>query len=129
MDEIDAKILSILKKDSRTKYVKIAEIVGLTEGAVRRRIKKLVERGIIRRFTIETTSEVEGIILIKTDPTKTREVVSKIRGIADKVFELSGGYDIAAFIQTQTIEELNRKVDEVRAIPAVLDTNTLIRLL
>ena len=66
MDEIDVKILKILKEDSRTKYVKIAKTVGLTEGAVRRRIRNLINRGIIKRFTIETTVEVEGIVLIKT---------------------------------------------------------------
>lgn len=72
MDEIDVKILEILKQDSRTKYVKIAEMIGLTEGAVRRRMKNLLEQGVIRRFTVETKAEVEAIVLVKTDPAQTR---------------------------------------------------------
>ncbi|RLG94417.1 transcriptional regulator [Candidatus Bathyarchaeota archaeon] len=128
MDEIDVKILKILKEDSRTKYVKIAKTVGLTEGAVRRRIRNLINRGIIKKFTIETTVEVEGIVLIKTEPTRTKEVTSKIREITTRVFEVSGDYDIAALIQTYTIDDLNRKVDEIRRLPAVLETNTLIKL-
>jgi len=128
LDEIDVKILKILKEDSRTKYVKIAKTVGLTEGAVRRRIRNLINRGIIKRFTIETTVEVEGIVLIKTEPTRTKEVTSKIREITTRVFEVSGDYDIAALIQTYTIDDLNRKVDEIRRLPAVLETNTLIKL-
>lgn len=128
MDEIDIKILEILRQDSRTKYVKIAEIVDLTEGAVRRRVKKMLEQGVIRKFTIETKAEVEGIILVKTDPAQTRKVALKIKGVSDKVFEVSGDYDIAALIQAYSIEELNRKVDNIRGLPEVLDTNTLIKL-
>jgi len=128
MDEIDVKILEILKQDSRTKYVKIAETIGLTEGAVRRRVKNLLEQGIIRRFTVETKAEVEAIVLVKTDPAQTRSVTLKIWEISDKVFEVSGDYDVAALIQAYNIENLNRKVDEIRRLPFVLSTNTLISL-
>ncbi|KYH41612.1 MAG: transcriptional regulator [Candidatus Bathyarchaeota archaeon B26-2] len=128
MDEIDLKILRILRGNSRAKYVRIAEEVGLSEGAVRRRIKSLLDKGVIRRFTVETTAEVEGIVLIKTEPTKTGEAASKVRRIAEKTFEVSGDYDIAAFIQAYTIEELNRRVDEIRKLPSVLSTNTLIKM-
>ena len=53
MDEIDLKILEILKVNSRTKYVEMAKMVNLTEGAVRRRVKIMHEEGVIRKFTIE----------------------------------------------------------------------------
>ncbi|MEM2341851.1 MAG: winged helix-turn-helix transcriptional regulator [Candidatus Bathyarchaeia archaeon] len=128
MDQIDLKILNILRENARVKYIKIARHIGLTEGAVRRRIKRLITNGIIKKFTIETSIDVEGIILIETETARTKEVVQDIRRIADKVFEISGEYDVAAFIRTHTIEELNSKVDEIRKIPWVLNTKTLIKL-
>ena len=128
MDDADRKILRILRGDARTKYVKIAELIGLTEGAVRRRIKKLVEEGAIKRFTVESTEEFEGIVLVETEPTRTGDATERIRKIATRVFEVSGGYDIAALIQAYTMEELNRKIDEIRNLPYVLNTNTLIKL-
>ncbi|MCS7120214.1 MAG: Lrp/AsnC family transcriptional regulator [Nitrososphaerota archaeon] len=128
MDSIDYEILKILKKDARIKYVTIAKIVGLSEGAVRRRIKKMLQERVIRRFTIETPLGFEGIVLIRTEPTRTKDVVAKLRKIADKVFEVSGSHDIAVFIQADTMEDLNRKIDDIRRIPAVLNTNTLIKL-
>jgi len=128
MDDADRKILRILREDARTKYVKIAELIGLTEGAVRRRIKKLVEEGAIKRFTVETTEEFEGIVLVETEPTRTGDATERIKKIATRVFEVSGGYDIAALIQAYTMEELNRKIDEIRNLPYVLNTNTLIKL-
>lgn len=128
MDEIDLKILNILREDARTKYVKIAKMIGLTEGAVRRRIRQMKDAGIIKRFTVETDIEFEGIVLIETEPARTDEVTRRIKNIANKVFEVSGEYDIAALIQTHSIEELNNKVDEIRKIPWVLNTKTLIKL-
>lgn len=52
----------------------------------------------------------------------------KIREISDKVFEVSGNYDVAALIQVYNIEDLNRKVDAIRRSPFVIGTNTLISL-
>ena len=128
MDSIDLEILRILKDNARMKYVNIAKKVGLTEGSIRRRIKKLKEEGVIKRFTIETTAEFEGVVLVETEPTKTNSVSKKMRKIATRVFEISGDYDIAAFIQAYTIEDLNRKIDTIRNLPGVLNTNTLIKL-
>ena len=128
MDETDIKILEILKKNSRTKYVRVGEIVGLTEGAVRRRVKTMLKEGVITRFTVETRAEVEGIVLVKTDPAQTREAARRIKEVSERVFELSGDYDVAALIQSYTIEALNRKVDSIRGFPGVLDTKTLVKL-
>lgn len=128
MDQIDFRILSILKENSRAKYVDIARIVGLTEGAVRRRIRQLKDEGIIRKFTIETSVELEGIVLIETKAAKTEEVKEGAKKIANRVFEISGEYDIAALIQAYTIDELNGKIDEIRKLPHVVNTKTLIKL-
>jgi len=128
VDEIDVKILEILERNARRKYVKVAEAVGLTEGAVRRRIKELIRQGVIKRFTIETSVKLEGMVLVRTEPTRTREATASISKIASRVFETSGDYDIAALIQAYTIDELNYKIDEIRRLPVVLSTNTLIKL-
>ncbi len=128
MDQTDLEVLKILRKDARAKYVRIADAVGLTEGAVRRRIRKLIDEGVVKSFTIETSAEFEGIVLVETEPTQTKAATAKIRKIAGRVFEVSGGFDIAALIQAYTMEELNRKIDEIRKLPEVLTTNTLVKL-
>jgi Lrp/AsnC family transcriptional regulator of lysine biosynthesis len=133
MDQLDAKIIELLKENSRAKFVDIGKAVDLTEGAVRRRIKNLIKSGIIRKFSIETQSGAEAIVLIKTKPKTTpaltREVVKGLKRVAEKVFEVSGDFDIAASITAANIEELNQKVDEIRKFPHVQSTNTLIRLI
>ncbi|MFX1555037.1 MAG: AsnC family transcriptional regulator, partial [Promethearchaeota archaeon] len=68
LDEIDQKIIDLLKKDSRTSFVKIAEEVGLSETAVRKRIKNLQDSFIIKRFTIEVDEEqqTKAVAMIET---------------------------------------------------------------
>ena len=128
MDEIDKRILEILSNDARKKYVDLAKEIGLTEGAIRRRVRSLVKSNVIRKFTIETSVELEGIVLIETEPNKTADVTSRLRKIANKVFEVSGDYDIAALIQSYTIDDLNRKIDKIRKLLGVQNTTTLIKL-
>jgi Lrp/AsnC family transcriptional regulator of lysine biosynthesis len=128
MDEVDEEILDILRQNSRAKYVKIAGAVGLTEGAIRKRVKKMLRQDVIKKFTIETRTELGGVVLIKTEPDKTRNVAANIKKMSDKVFEVSGDYDVAALIQARTIDELNKIVDEIRELPGVIGTNTLVKL-
>ena len=128
MDKIDKKIIEILKKNAREKYVRIAKEVNLTEGAVRQRVNKMISRDIIKRFTVDLGTTIEAIVLIKTDPLKTKSITQQLTTIFDKIFEVSGEYDIAALVEVDDIDKLNYKIDEIRKIKGVIDTNTLIRL-
>jgi len=129
MDDTDKKILELLKKNAREKYVKIAGEISLTEGAVRQRVKKMMNLGVIRRFTVDIGTAVEAIILVNTDPAETNKITQQMKEISDKVYEVSGEYDIAILVKADNMDELNSKVDEVRRIQGVFNTNTLIRLL
>ena len=78
MDSPDEKILKLLKENSRAKFVDIGKAVGLTEGAVRRRVKNLAESGVIRKFSIEIENDAEAIVLIRTKPKTTPELQEKL---------------------------------------------------
>lgn len=51
MDEIDMRILEVLMRDGREKFVKIAKDLGVSEATVRKRVKKMMKEGIIEQFT------------------------------------------------------------------------------
>ncbi len=55
MDIVDLKILELLKDNSRMSFNEISDKVGKTEATVRRRVKKLTEEGVIKKFTIDYT--------------------------------------------------------------------------
>ena len=53
LNSIDEKIINILQADSRKPFVEIAKQIGLSESAVRRRVKNLLDSKAIKKFTIE----------------------------------------------------------------------------
>lgn len=128
VDRTDEKIIALLRTDARMPNIEIAKKVGLSEGAVRNRIKRMAKQGIIKHFTIETSyGEIMAIVMIKTEPESTKKVADKISEIG-KVYELSGSFDIAAFLSGADIDELNRKIDLMRMTPGVNSTETHIIL-
>jgi Lrp/AsnC family transcriptional regulator, involved in the regulation of lysine biosynthesis len=133
LNSIDEKILGILQADSRKPFVDIATEIGLSESAVRRRVKNLLDSETIKRFTIElnTTNKTSAITLISVASTADSSAVSKdlmnLKGI-EIIYEITGQYDIAAIISASSVIEINRCIDEVRKIEGVSDTNTVIVL-
>jgi Lrp/AsnC family transcriptional regulator, regulator for asnA, asnC and gidA len=133
IDPLDDKIIRILQSNSRKSFVEIADEIRLSESAVRRRVKNLIDSGIIKRFTIEleASKKTSAITLISVSSTADTSVVSsnlrKLNGV-EIIYEITGQYDIAAIIVAPTIAEINEYIDEVRKIEGVSDTNTVIIL-
>ena len=129
MDDTDARILNLLRENARMKNTEIARHVDLTERAVRARIEKLVREGVIRKFTVETAPVgVEGIVLIDTQVDRTPAIKEKARELSDMVFECSGDFDVAVKLRADTLDDLNRRVDDLRKLPGVNRTSTLVKL-
>ncbi|MDQ4012215.1 MAG: Lrp/AsnC family transcriptional regulator [Thermoproteota archaeon] len=133
LDPIDEKIISILKINSRQPFVEIAKEIGLSESAIRRRVKNLIDTKIIKRFTIELDNKnrTSAITLISVTSTSDTSTVStalmSLNGV-EVIYEITGQYDIAAIISSSSVAEINRCIDDVRRIEGVSDTNTVIVL-
>ncbi len=133
VDPFDDKIIKILQSNSRKSFVEIADEIRLSESAVRRRVKHLIDSGIIKRFTIEleSSNKTSAITLISVSSSADTSIVSsnlmKLNGV-EVIYEITGQYDIAAIIAAPTIAEINQYIDDVRKIEGVSDTNTVIIL-
>jgi DNA-binding Lrp family transcriptional regulator len=133
MDDTDREIIRILKDDGRATYSDIGKRVSLSEGAVRKRIKALVDSGVIRRFTIKVglTEGAEAIALLSINPSFPTSEVSKLLRRFDNVetvYEITGQYDIAAIISGLNIVEVNECIEKIRRVDGVVNTNTMIIL-
>lgn len=133
MDEIDEKIIRILKENGRISYIDIGEKTSLSEGAVRRRVKTLLESGIIKKFTIQVGIEkgAKAITLLSIKPSmptsEISEILIKIDGV-QSTYEVTGEYDIAAILASSNAERINYCIDKIRGIEGVNNTNTMIIL-
>lgn len=126
MDDLDARILSILRDDARAPFVYIAKQIGLTEGAVRARVGKLKKAGTIKKFTVETKDDVRAIVMVATSRSiSTTKVADSIRRLGVyRAYEISGNFDIICFVESGSIEDVNATVERIRAISGVTDTST-----
>jgi DNA-binding Lrp family transcriptional regulator len=133
MDDVDRAIIKILKDDGRATYGDIGKAVGLTEGAVRKRINTLVDFGVIRRFTIKvgTSEGAEAICLLSINPAlATSGVSKKLKEIqnVETVYEVTGEYDIAVVISALNIAEVNECIERIRRTEGIVNTSTMIIL-
>jgi len=132
LDKLDHMILKHLRENSRVPYTTIAEFLGISESTIRNRIRKMIDSGIIKRFTIDTVEEgVKAIILIEvsvsTPSPQIAKNISTMKGV-ELVFETSGQYDISAILSGPDISSLNRSIDDVRNLKGITNTNSLIVL-
>lgn len=131
MDEIDKKIIKILRKNSRTPITVIARETKLTEGAVRYRINNMLKKGDIKSFTIETREEIGAIVLVSTKPEiETEEVSKTIKTIPDvtDVYEVSGDYDVICMVKKGSVRDVNDTIEKIRAVEGVIETITCLIL-
>ncbi len=133
MNETDKQIIRILKEDGRAGYNDIGKQIGLSEGAVRKRIKTLTEAGVIRKFTVKVSvaEGAEAITLLATNPAyPTQEVSKHIREIpnVETLYEVTGEYDIVAVISGMSVTEVNECVEKIRRVEGIMKTNTMIVL-
>jgi len=133
MDEKDKQIIKILKDNGRAGYGDIGSQIGLSEGAVRKRIKTLTDESVIRKFTVKVGigEGAQAITLLATNPAyPTQEASKRIQEIpnVETIYEVTGEYDIVAVINGLTVTEVNECIDKIRRVEGIMKTNTMIVL-
>ena len=103
MDELDAKIIAMLQEDGRASNAGIARNVGVSEGTVRRRLKRLVDDKFIQVIAMLNPGKMgfgaEALIGIQVDPEKVDEVSRAVSHLEEVswVAVTTGSYDIFAW--------------------------------
>jgi Lrp/AsnC family transcriptional regulator for asnA, asnC and gidA len=130
LDEKNRNLLNILQKDSRAPYSQIAKEVGLSEATVRYRVKKLIEAGIIKKFTVLLDPKKigylnTGILMVKLIPDLFEQASKEISDLVEihHVFQHTGEYDIIAVVQARDLEHLSDLKKEVETIKGVREVS------
>ncbi|MFN7991370.1 MAG: Lrp/AsnC family transcriptional regulator [Candidatus Micrarchaeia archaeon] len=129
VDETDESIIAALKKDSRASNVSIGKALGITEGAVRWRVARLLRAGIIRSFTIDVSEGANtfAILMVKARG-ETKKMMSSISSLSvhRDAYEISGEYDGCLIIEGPSVGAIDQKIDSIRKLKEVADTRTFI---
>ncbi len=130
MDRKDRIIIEMLSKNARISYSEIAKKLKISETAVRKRIKKLEEKGIIEGYTVKVNPSKLGYksiahIGINTRPDAFLHVACKLKEMeAVKCVAItSGGHSIMIDVWAKDSEELNKILDEIEKIDGVISIN------
>ncbi|GAB7009489.1 Lrp/AsnC family transcriptional regulator [Halorubrum trueperi] len=128
MDDLDRRILSILRRDARTPYTEIANRVGTSEGTVRNRVDRMTEEGTIERFTVTTrTGNVKAMIEISVEMNVDTAAVGG-RMVdweeVDFVWQVSGEDDIVLVVDAVDTGAVNELISQAREMDEVKSTKT-----
>ncbi|WP_435074184.1 Lrp/AsnC family transcriptional regulator [Halorubrum sp. HHNYT27] len=128
MDDLDRRILSILRRDARTPYTEIADRVGTSEGTVRNRVDRMTEEGVIERFTVTTrTGNVKAMIEISVEMNVDTAGVGE-RMVewdeVDFVWQVSGEDDIVLVVDAVDTRAVNELISQAREMDEVKSTKT-----
>ena len=135
MDELDRKIIALLERNGRASNARIARDVGVSEGTVRRRLKRLISDKIINVTALPDPRklgyESEALIGVQVDPDKIDSVARHISALDFTRFVAvtTGTYDVFAWVAVPNAEALGIFLREkVGAIPGVRRTETFVNL-
>jgi len=125
--DIDNEILGILKNNSRASYTEIGKMLNLSEGAIRKRVRKMIEEGIIRKFTIiidyKKFGKVESLTGINVSPESLLRVIEEIKKIdkIDRIYITSGDHNLIVDIVASSFEELDEIHKKIESIEGVIN--------
>ncbi len=126
ISERDRKIVEDLLKNARKPFTKIAEELGITEAAVRKRVKKLERNGIILGYKADVDPkrlgyEVTVFLGFDADPESYFKVVEKVKRFPQvrHLFATTGDHMFMAECWFRNREEMERFVEELEKIPGV----------
>ena len=131
MDELSLKLLSLLKADGRMSVTALSQALGVSRLTVDNRIKRLEAEDIISGYTVllgteEFKHKINGWIMINVAANKEERAIKLILRMVEisRVHTTNGKWDLAAEIQTSTLEEFDKAVSELRKIDGIEATET-----
>ena len=134
LDEVSKQIIEQLQHDGRKSYSEIGKVVGLSEAAVRQRVQKLTESGVMQVVAVTDPMSLgfrrQAMVGIKCtgDVSQVAELLSEIPAV-DYVVMTAGGFDILVEVVCEDDDDLiNLLNTKIRILPGVVSAETFVYL-
>lgn len=136
IDDLDLKILSELSKDASISVPRLSKKININSSVVYSRIKRLVKRGLIKKFTIVINDEalgfnVKALTGITMDSKLRDNVLGELFKIPEvrEVAEVTGRFDVLVTMTARSLDEMHQIISEkVGRIEGVQKTETFIEM-
>ncbi|MCU1514242.1 MAG: Lrp/AsnC family transcriptional regulator [Microbacteriaceae bacterium] len=136
MDDLDRRLIDLLRHNSRAGYGDLGDAIGLSASAVKRRVDKLVADRVIQGFTIQVDPAVDGLdteayveLFCRgtVAPDDLRRILSAIPEVVD-AGTITGTADALVHMRSRDIPSLERALERLRLAPNVDHTRSAIVL-
>ena len=134
LDNVSKAIIEQLQSDGRRSYAEIGKAVGLSEAAVRQRVQKLTDSGVMQVVAVTDPMQLgffrQAMIGIRVtgDTTSIADRIGRIEAV-DYLLLTAGSFDLLAEIVCESDEDLIDVLNkEIRSIPGVHSTETFVYL-
>jgi len=135
LDRTDQELLLLLADNARRPAAELARKLKISRATVQSRIARLVDLGVIRRFTVELGTEeaerlIEAFVLVRLtakDSAPTINAIKRIEGVTS-IHTLNGRFDLIADIRVRTMSELDTVLLAIRKLPDVVETESSVRM-
>ncbi len=136
IDDLDLTILSELSEDAAISVPKLSKKIKVNPSVVYSRIKRLIKRKLIERFTIVVNDHelgygVKALTGINMDSKQRDNVIDelfKISGVRE-IAEVTGRFDILVTMYAKSLDEMHRMVsDKIGRIDGVLSSESFIEM-
>jgi DNA-binding Lrp family transcriptional regulator len=135
MDELDRRLIALLRADGRLPAVSLAKTLRVSRGTVQNRIDKLTAEGVILGFTVRLQPEAErnrvrAIMSIAVEGRRAQAVMRALRGFpeVEAVHTTNGRWDMVAELSAADLRAFSRALDEIRLIDGIASSETSLLL-
>lgn len=135
LDPLDIKILRFLSIDGRTPFSHIARNLNISDVAVKKRVEKLIQKGIIRSFRVDIDLKKVSypytvFFEVKPDPAMANALFQRVLGFPNvlEAHILVGDYPILVKAVASNIGEVRDMVDMMGRMEGVLDLKSSVAL-
>jgi DNA-binding Lrp family transcriptional regulator len=134
LDEMDEKLLGLLRANARLPAAALARELGISRPAVHDRIKKLEASGVIQGYTIVAaktpTAALRAHVLVGLDPKMHDRAIAALRAFRAirRLHTVSGDFDLLLELTAATAEELDDVLTRIGHVAGVKQTKTSVLL-
>ena len=135
LDDIDHRLIALLRNDARMPVAKLALTLGVSRATATARIERLTKAGVIAGFTVVLQSSIDtpgvrAITMVEVDGKHEEAVAKRLIGLPEvrALHATNGRWDLVAEVEVPTVGAFDDLLRTIRKIDGIANTDTSILL-
>jgi DNA-binding Lrp family transcriptional regulator len=134
LDEIDQRLIALLRGNARLPAVSLARHLGLSRSAIQERMRRLERDGVIQGYTLvlgaAPADSVAAQVMVDLDPKLHDRAIAALKGMPEiaSCHTVSGAHDLVVHVETGSAAALDDVLTRIGKLPGVARTTSAVLL-